>query len=1321
MASTLRCPAGCGIEFKSKKGNVYKHLFHSCKYYWGVFEELFQLIKEEGNHQRVLKSHVETLACHPPAHWNDRHKQMLLQANAILADFQNKSTNPKQWTRTMPLPIAISVSNSTVLPPTDVRRELRNNNAGMLPMDRQFNQLTFGNPPLPCPDLPAVQEPASMPLKSSAGVAAPMSLQEPYQESDSTGSLPPIPALSLGKKGRLFSTVQTFRIDEQGSREINSFNDLSSSRRTGEGPGALDEVSRYFDPSYTNVFSPGDSKASPEMHRVDGSLVFSPRDRKTHTEMPMADGFGDRRLKIQNDLKFDTNEEMFGSAHQNGSQNLLESLDVLPSHTRQTTPEPLSGRSSSKRMRSGVDRANFGDKKVKQETARRDRGVKITMVIRVEPIPSMENGEDLIDWVTNYKRKTKLALQAKFGSGAHNPKIKFPRLMDESANLWRAMESRRSSTSSRPSRSPQNRRNSTSMYTDKWTLSLKFDAESFFDATGTQDLPRCGHLMALCKAVALNCGIRFDQCQSELGCIVCKLSIRSSQLAVVLENRVKILDMFRELLKDGEIKCMPTVAVTQEARISFDMDTQMMFKDRLRRIIAVEVEVNQTGAIHILHKLLWAREENWKAPNFHVLNLQVSPNFFRTVTDGSALGCLEVALPPVRDLGRMFHKALGTANAGVVSSIMGIIIDYWALDAKPPSPRYHEMVKNSLSKLYLASSHRRTIGRRARERSTRSESRGTPTPTPTSSPRLILTKPPPSPLLSPLISPSLSSMPPAPASSPVIPEICMDFGRMARNQPGASERITGNALDFSVGENSEKKVGARGVNRAWGGAEVKKNQGLLESKGSQGGRSSFRRQKGRWGGMIRWFGKKGEETKSVRPPATCSGEAVSTTRRDSIGGRIWNTMKFIHKVFSRKNKKKEDNLASVDALFPPPSDPIRKRAPSSPYPSPSQPTIRSRSKLTTIGTSSEFRPITNSGIRSPERWEGWQGEIILAIMGFMYSLEADSVIQILQNQTGHKVKPRWADVLEQKWATVVELANKLGKLKAQVKNLKDAIRSERAKYVLSTFQPILSRTPSNSTTSRDPMDSKDMPNIVRRHSAERVRATVKPDRAVTRSGRCRSRSSPLSLKAFKPALSKSFRRGIRSEICKSIYAYLINKELKAAAQAFADTCDFDIKDSPNLAPYCGLLEKKWSEASKLTEQIAQSEITIASLHEEVKTLMTHRKSLSRRQSIHSLRTSAGSPPRGVETQDVRVYKISDILGRFNIPFFNDIPWQNDDEAECALEKFGRGEAIFAEGQDADCFYIIISGEVAVSVEGKAVARLGPGDYFGEIALILEVD
>eukprot|EP00954_Amorphochlora_amoebiformis_P021465 1346554-Amorphochlora_amoeboformis.AAC.2 len=41
MASTLRCPAGCGIEFKSKKGNVYKHLFHSCKYYWGVFEVVF--------------------------------------------------------------------------------------------------------------------------------------------------------------------------------------------------------------------------------------------------------------------------------------------------------------------------------------------------------------------------------------------------------------------------------------------------------------------------------------------------------------------------------------------------------------------------------------------------------------------------------------------------------------------------------------------------------------------------------------------------------------------------------------------------------------------------------------------------------------------------------------------------------------------------------------------------------------------------------------------------------------------------------------------------------------------------------------------------------------------------------------------------------------------------------------------------------------------------------------------------------------------------------------------------------------------------------
>jgi CRP-like cAMP-binding protein len=35
------------------------------------------------------------------------------------------------------------------------------------------------------------------------------------------------------------------------------------------------------------------------------------------------------------------------------------------------------------------------------------------------------------------------------------------------------------------------------------------------------------------------------------------------------------------------------------------------------------------------------------------------------------------------------------------------------------------------------------------------------------------------------------------------------------------------------------------------------------------------------------------------------------------------------------------------------------------------------------------------------------------------------------------------------------------------------------------------------------------------------------------------------------------------------------------------------------------------------------------------------------------------------------------------------------------------------------FFVIVEGEVSVTVDGKEVARLGPGDHFGELALIGE--
>src|SRR3954462_9568457 len=49
--------------------------------------------------------------------------------------------------------------------------------------------------------------------------------------------------------------------------------------------------------------------------------------------------------------------------------------------------------------------------------------------------------------------------------------------------------------------------------------------------------------------------------------------------------------------------------------------------------------------------------------------------------------------------------------------------------------------------------------------------------------------------------------------------------------------------------------------------------------------------------------------------------------------------------------------------------------------------------------------------------------------------------------------------------------------------------------------------------------------------------------------------------------------------------------------------------------------------------------------------------------------------------------------------------------------FSEGDAITTEGKSGIGFFLIEDGNATVSIDGKIVRTLGPGEYFGEIALI----
>jgi pyruvate,water dikinase len=75
----------------------------------------------------------------------------------------------------------------------------------------------------------------------------------------------------------------------------------------------------------------------------------------------------------------------------------------------------------------------------------------------------------------------------------------------------------------------------------------------------------------------------------------------------------------------------------------------------------------------------------------------------------------------------------------------------------------------------------------------------------------------------------------------------------------------------------------------------------------------------------------------------------------------------------------------------------------------------------------------------------------------------------------------------------------------------------------------------------------------------------------------------------------------------------------------------------------------------------------------------------------------------------------------NVRLFADLERAEVEEIACLFKErcFPKGETVIKEGSGGAAFYVIESGEVTVTIRGDLRATLGPGDYFGEIALIDE--
>jgi CRP-like cAMP-binding protein len=74
-----------------------------------------------------------------------------------------------------------------------------------------------------------------------------------------------------------------------------------------------------------------------------------------------------------------------------------------------------------------------------------------------------------------------------------------------------------------------------------------------------------------------------------------------------------------------------------------------------------------------------------------------------------------------------------------------------------------------------------------------------------------------------------------------------------------------------------------------------------------------------------------------------------------------------------------------------------------------------------------------------------------------------------------------------------------------------------------------------------------------------------------------------------------------------------------------------------------------------------------------------------------------------------------------VPLFSDLDPRELEQIASSMKQrsFSSGQQIAVEGESGVGFFVIEDGEAMVTVHGDEVRTLGPGDYFGEIALIAQ--